>query len=349
MMKLSIHKILIINPGGIGDLIMFTPALQILRDNFPEAKIDVFVVFTPASGQIFREGGITNRIFDFDWNKNNFFKKIKFIYKLRKEKYDLAIIPTDVNPFLGSLFTFLIGAKFRLGEYRRFKTLFYTHQVKADINLHKVYSDLNLLRILGLKIEEIPSLIFELSQEDKLFAEKIISQIGAKNKILIGIHPGAGEKMRFKVWSKDNFIKLGRKILENCNDAYLILFGGPKERETCLQMKEKIGGNVFLATNFSLKQVAALIGNCRIFISSDSGLSHVASTTKTNLITLFGPTIPERTGPVGERVRIIKEKCSYPSNGFNNKKYDTKRAHRCLQKITPERVFNELEKFIFLL
>ena len=347
-MKLNIHKILIINPGGIGDLIMFTPALQILKNNFPEAKIDVFTIFTPASGQIFRGGGIVKRIFYFDWNKNNLFEKVKFIYKLRKEKYDLAIIPTDVNPFLGSLFTFLIGAKFRLGEYRIFKTFFYTHQAKADINVHKVYSDLNLLRALGLKIEKIPGPIFELGKEDKQFAEEIILQIGAKNKILIGFHPGAGEKMQFKVWNKENFIKLGRKILENYNGAYLILFGGPKEKEICREIKEKIGGNVFLATNFSLKQVAALIDNCRIFVSSDSGLSHVASTTKADLITIFGPTIPERTGPFGERVHIIKEKCSYPANGVNNRKYNTEKTHRCLERITPERVFNELEKFIFL-
>jgi heptosyltransferase-2 len=347
-MKLNIHKILIINPGGIGDLIIFTPALQILKNNFPEAKTDVFTSFTPVSSQVVQGGRLVNGVIDFDWNKNNFFEKIKFIYKLRKEKYDLSVIPSGPNPLKWGIFSYLIGAKLRLGEYKKLKTLLYTHQAKADSNLHKVYSSINLLRILGLKIDKIPWPIFELKEKDREFAQEIILQIGAKNKILIGFHPGAGEKMQFKVWSKDNFIKLGREILENYDDTYLILFGGPKEKEACREIKEKIGEKVFLATNFNLKQIAALIDNCRIFVSSDSGLSHIASTTKADLITIFGPTIPERTGPFGERVHIIKEKCSYQSNDSFTPKYDTKRIHKCLEKITPERVFNELEKFIFL-
>lgn len=348
-MELDIHKILIINPGGIGDLIMLTPAIQVLRDNFLGAKIDVFTGFTPVSSQVVQGGGLVNRVLDFDWNKNNFFEKIKFIYKLRKEKYDLSVIPSGPNSLKWGIFSYSIGAKFRLGEYKKIKTFLYTHQTKADSNLHKVCSNINLLRILGLKIDKIPKPIFELKEEDKEFAKEIISQIGARNKILIGFHPGAGEKMQFKIWSKDNFIKLGSEILKNYDDAYLILFGGPKEKEACQEIKERIGEKVFLATNFNLKQIAALINNCQVFISSDSGLSHIASTTKTNLITIFGPTISERTGPFGERVHIIKEKCSYQSNDSFTPKYDTKRVHRCLEKITPERVFNELEKLIFSL
>ena len=182
---MGIHKILIINPGGIGDLIMLTPAIQVLRDNFKKAQIDVFTGFTPVSGQVFREGGVVNKIFDFDWNKNSFLEKIKFIYKLRKEKYDLSVIPSGANPSRWGIFSYLIGAKFRLGEYKRLKILFYTHQVKTDSDLHKVYSNLNLLRISGLKIEKIPGPLFELSQEDKEFASNFVEQIGAKNELQV--------------------------------------------------------------------------------------------------------------------------------------------------------------------
>lgn len=344
-MNNKFQKILIIRSSGIGDLIMVTPSLKILRKKFPKATIDIFVGQLVA-GEVLVEGQTVNKIWNCDWQENNLLNKLKFIWKLRKEKYDLSIVSTGINPFLGSLFVFLTGAKFRVGEYRKFKMPFYNYQIKTNKNHHKIQSNIELLQKVGLKIEEVPSPLFEFKREDKEFAQNFLKKIGAKRKILIGFHPGAGEKQLFKVWPKDYFIELGRKILENYNDVILVLFGATKEKKICLEIKEKIGKDTFEATILTLKQAAALIDNCHGFISSDSGMAHVAATTRTNLIALFGPGLPGRTGPVGEKVHIIKEKCSYPSHDLLNPKYDTKRVHNCLKRITPDRVFNELEKVL---
>ena len=338
-------KILVVHTWGIGDLVMLTPALGLLRKNFPQAKIDLFVS-QAVVGEVLQENRTINEILRLDRKKEGFFSKLKFIYQLRKRKYDLALVSTGVNPFLASLFVFLIGAKFRVGEYRQFRMPLYTHQIKANEKRHKIYSNLDLLRAVGLKMKKTPQTFFEFREEDKEFAQDFIRKIGGENKILIGFHPGAGKQQQFKVWSKNNFIELGRKILENNKNAYIILFGGPREKEPCQEIKDKIGGDTFLATTLTLKQVAALIDNCRVFISSDSGLGHIASTTKTILISIFGPTEPERTAPSGERVHIVKEECSYPYNDLGTLKYDAKRIHGCLEKITPEAVFNEIEKIL---
>jgi lipopolysaccharide heptosyltransferase II len=344
-MNNKFQKILIIRSSGIGDLIMLTPALKILRKNLPKAAIDIFIG-QPVAGEVLEEDRTVNKIWKCDWQTNNLLNKLKFIWKLQKEKYDLVIVSTGINPFLGSLFAFLTGAKFRVGEYRRFKMPFYNHQIKTNKNHHKIQSNIELLQKLGLKIEKAPSPFFEFKKEDEEFAQNFIKKIRAKRKILIGFHPGAGEKQLFKVWPKDNFIELGRKILENYKKACLILFGDSKEKELCQEIKEKIGRDAFVVTSLTLKQAAALIDNCQGFVSSDSGMAHVAATTRTNLIALFGPGLPGRTGPVGEKVYIIKEKCSYPSHDLLNPKYDTKRVHKCLERITPDRVFNELKKVL---
>jgi len=63
-MAYNFRKILIIHPGGIGDLIMFTPVIKILKNNFPGAKIDIFSGYTPEAPDIFEEGdGIINKVF----------------------------------------------------------------------------------------------------------------------------------------------------------------------------------------------------------------------------------------------------------------------------------------------
>ena len=233
-----IKKILIVHTWGIGDLIMLTPSIKILRENFPKAQIDIFVGQSVV-GEVLKENHIVNEILTFNRTKSKLIDILKFVLRLRKKKYDLAFVSTGINPKLGSLFTFLVGAKTRVGEYRESKTFLYTHQVKADGNLHKVYSNLNLLRAIDLNIEKIPLPFFEFSETDKEFAKSFVKQIG-EGKIIVGLHPGAGEKQPFKVWDKDNFINLGRRILEKYVDASLIIFGGPKERELCHEIKEKI-------------------------------------------------------------------------------------------------------------
>ena len=332
-MTKNFSKILIIHPGGIGDLIMFIPALKILRKNLPQAGIDIFIPFSLPDGDILKQNNLVNRIFRFNLAQKNFFKKIKFIYKLRKEKYNLSIMPSAVGPLKGGILSFLIGAKTRIGERREGKiSAGYTHTCFLDKQKHAIESNIDLLKTIGLETNYAsPFLEFE---KEPAF----LSQNNLKDKTLIGFHPGAGKMRRYLLWDKDNFVKLGQKILENYKDVCLIIFQGPEERDICAYIKNRIKENAFLASDLSLKDTAALINACKIFIASDSGLGHLAATTRTNIISIFGPSNAERSAPFGPRVHLIKEKCNHLD--------DENRIHTCLKKITPDLVFNEVEKIL---
>lgn len=332
-MKNNFNKILIIHPGGIGDLIMFTPVIKILKNNFPDAKIDIFAGYTPESAGVFEEGDVINKFFANDFRKNSLFDKLRFIYKLRKEKYDLSLLPADVNSLKAVIINFLIGAKKRIGGGN-------------NEDKHKIEASVDLLKKLNLKIDyPLPAPFLNFNKEKK-FAEEFIEKNNLKNKILIGFSIGSGTKQRFKLWSKENFIKLGQKILENNPDTFILLFGSPSEKEICSEVKNYLGENAILIIGQTLSQVAALIDKCKIFVTSDIGPCHIASVTKTDLIVIFGPTIPERTGPVGSNVYIISEKCSNRYHDIFTPKYDINKEHQCLKKITPDIVFNKIEKFL---
>jgi ADP-heptose:LPS heptosyltransferase len=333
--------------GGIGDLVLFTPALKILKNNFPDASIDIFTGYTISARDIFTEGNVVNKIFKFDFAKSGFLNRLKFIFQLRREKYNLAIVTTSVNPLMGSFFAFLTGTKTRVGEYRKAKLTFYTNQVKLDADKHKIETNLNLLKALNIKVKTpVPPPFFETGADDKKFAEEFVKKNNLENKILIGIFPGASPKQQFKAWPKENFIELGRKILSNIPNAFIIIFGSLNEKEECFQIKNSLGEKAIIITGCPLKQAAALIDKCKIFVASDSGLSHVAATTNANLIAICGPTISERTGPVGPRVHIIKEKCSYQYHDVFTKNYDFNRKHQCLKKISPDRVLNKAKEIL---
>jgi heptosyltransferase-2 len=88
-MKRNFQKILIVHSQGIGDLVMYTPALRVLSENFPRAAIDIFIGYSPVVGDVLREGKIVNKILRFSWREHGLLENLKFINKLRKEKYDL--------------------------------------------------------------------------------------------------------------------------------------------------------------------------------------------------------------------------------------------------------------------
>jgi len=348
-MTKNLSKILIIHPGGIGDLVVFVPALKILRENLPKAKIDLFVAFSLSAGDILQDNDLVDRIFKFSLKENNLFNKIRFIYKLRKEKYDLSIIPTGVNPLKGGIFSFLIGAKVRVGEMRKNKkSLFYTHASLLYKDKKRAENNIDLLRVIGLKIDfPLPPPFLEISLKEREFANNFLIRNNFENKILIGFHPGGAKNFKFRRWPKENFIELSNKILNDLENVFILLFGDLEEKRLCLEIKGRLNKNIMVISGYPLKQVAVLIDRCKIFVSSDTGLGHIASTTKTNLISIFGPTDYKRAAPTGQdRIYILKEKCKYPNNFDTYKNYDKERIHTCLKKITPGRVFNKIKEIL---
>jgi len=320
---------------------MFTPVIEILKNNFPEAKIDIFAGYTPESAGVLEEGEIINRFFNINFVKNSLFKKLKFIYQLRKERYDLSLFPPGANYFKGGIISFLIGAKVRAGGGASF-----------DEKKHKTDAAVDLLKTIGLKIDHIPAPFINLEKE-KEFVDCFLSENNLKNKVLIALHPDCDRYQKFKGfrrWPKEYFIELGRKILNNFPEDFIVLLGGPDEKAACQEIKSKLGEDrrIKLAAGYSLRQETAIIDKCNIFVGSDSGLAHAASTTKTNLIAIFGPTNSQISGPRGPRVHIIEEKCDNPYN-INDRRFkrdDRSEPCKCLKKITPERVLEKIKEIL---
>jgi ADP-heptose:LPS heptosyltransferase len=105
----------------------------------------------------------------------------------------------------------------------------------------------------------------------------------------IVLHPGSGS--RAKVWP--GFADLARTL----SDAVILI--GPCE--TGLEFSNRP------LENLSLPQVAEELRRSRLFIGSDSGITHIAAYWGTPTVALFGPTDPDIWGPVGRRVRIVRK------------------------------------------
>jgi ADP-heptose:LPS heptosyltransferase len=140
---------------------------------------------------------------------------------------------------------------------------------------------------------------------DTKAAKIFIDEFSDKNKkLLVGLHVGAGKPNNR--WSLDKYSALVKKI-ESSFPANFYLTGGWAEKEELNYLSKNCDINFGKFINEPIPHIAALISMSDLFISNDTGIMHVAGTTDTPQITIFGPTNPFNWAPIGFNKYFIRK------------------------------------------
>ena len=282
-------KILIIALSGIGDALMFTPALKLLKKNLPEAQIDALVMIKGAE-DIYSSNPNINQVYYFDFLKEGKLKSLKFVAGLRN-KYDSSINVYPSNRKEYNTINFLIGAKQRVGVryLRRNKQNFgflNNITIPEDDSVHNVQTNIKLCEALTEKsFDEEPPLEFYLTVEEENLSKQFYADHSIKDdELVIGFHPGcATHKNHIKRrWEPEKFAELGKKLITEKN-AKILLFGGPEEKE----LKENIFSQInsrdaIKVDSGTLRESAAIMKRCNLFVTNDSSQMHVAAALQLN-------------------------------------------------------------------
>src|SRR6478735_3176152 len=102
-------RILINALSGIGDAIMFSPALTLLKKHHPDSQIDMMVMYRQVE-EIYRENPAVNKIYFIDFLNQPKTKSLKQVLALKKNKYDASVNVYPSNRREYNLIQFLIGA-----------------------------------------------------------------------------------------------------------------------------------------------------------------------------------------------------------------------------------------------
>lgn len=290
-------KILILALSGIGDALMFTPALKLLRQSYPDSQIDALVMFKGVK-DIYERNNDINNVIHYDFMKEGAVNSLKFVLSLRK-KYDISINVYPSNRKEYNIISFLIGANKRAAvNYKRMnKSSFsFLNNIKIEENdsLHNVEANVLLIeKLTGNKFNEIPKLFFELTNDDLDFAKKYLNSISIKNEdLVIGMHPGCATLKNHikRRWEPEKFAELSIKLIENKN-AKILLFGGPEESELRQLIINKTNNkNIIDVQTKNLAQSAAVMKRCNLFITNDSSLMHVSAAMGLKVVSIIGPT-----------------------------------------------------------
>ncbi len=333
----EIRKILFVRLRLIGDVLMTTPSLKVLKESFPEAKI-YYLVEPPQDELLMGNPDIDELIVI---RRDSSFKELlSLVRRMRREKFDVAI------DFHGgpraSFLTLLSGAKLRIGYNYSPRKIFYHLKVERGVKegyIHSVLNQFNLIKALGVESEDLPPLFMqELDSSEREKLEKILKEKGLEEKKFIVMHVSAGNQ--YREWGVENWKKLIEIILNKGKNLKVALIGS--EKDLIYEEHLKFPIVVSFIGKLNLREVRELIKKSRLFVGPDSGPMHIASTTETPIIALFGPTTPSVFGPWKKKAVIIEgstdcRPCNQKSCDYN---------FRCIREIKPETVFEEMEKIL---
>lgn len=305
-------KILVLALSGIGDALMFTPALTLMRRSFPDVQIDALVMFKGVQ-EMFQRNKDFHTVYFFDFLREGFFPSLKFILGLRNA-YDATINVYPSNRREYNIVNFLFGAKKRAGvQYLRMdvQNFGFLNNVRIDENdtLHNVQENIRLCeKLLGTTFNEEPDLDFPLFEEDYRYAETALRGMNVtESDFVVGFHPGGSTLKNHinKRWEPEKFAELGNILLRE-RGAKVLVFGGAEEqllKEYTVQMIASPHARSVNADN--LAHTAVIMHRCNVFVSNDSSLLHVASALKRKTVLVAGPINPNYSHPWNTDYRVV--------------------------------------------
>ncbi len=330
MKNTEVKNILIRATNWIGDSIMSLPALEEIKENFPNAHICVLSKKWVAD--IFRLHPAVDELIIY----RNFLEAVRI---LKKKRFDMAIL--FQNAFKAALLAFLSGIKIRVGLDTDGRRFLLTHPVKKIGFVHHVDQYLNILKGIGIEPKRRHPKLY-LKEEDLRIADEIIKREGLEGRFIIGISPGASYGSA-KRWPPDYFSKIVERATKALKAAVFI-FGTEAEAEISRKILRNTEGKVLdFCGKTDLRKTIALIKRCNMFVSNDSGLMHVSASLGVPTVGIFGSTDPERTGPKGEKVKIVKKEI--PCSPCFKRECPFGRP-RCLYLISPEEVWKAMEELL---
>jgi lipopolysaccharide heptosyltransferase II len=332
-MKGSSEKILIVMPNWIGDCLMALPLARILKEQLKAAYVGVLV--HKRTETLFKGHPYIDYIIAYR-DKEGFGLRLRTICSLAGIGFNTAFI---FKPSLTkSLICRFSGIRYIIGPVSdKFNLI--NKPVSILPGSHKMDTYLGLARGLGLDPQGyLPK--FFITPKDRAGADKIMDKIPS-GKVKVVIHPKANWPP--KMWPPEYFARLADRLIEELG-VFIIISGSAEDIPLAKKIKTMMRNTPFIiAGKTDLKQTAAVLVRCNLFISADTGIMHLAASLGLSFIALFGPTDPLATLPKTEsRYRLLfkNQACKVPCY-----KIDCK-DNECMREITVDDVIEEVKSLL---
>ncbi len=350
-------NILLIRLRLIGDVVFTTPMLRALKRAFPESRLTYLV--EPAAAAVVsgnphidellvapRPAGLRRLLAD-----------LRLARRLRSARYDLVI---DLHGGPRSAWLALAtGAPQRIGYVIQGRTWMYTRAVARPRALRRRHSVVNQWDLLA-AIDGWPGtppdpdrdpveMAADAAAEARIAARLASAGVSPADELIVA-HVSAGNP--FRRWPEPAFVALVTGLARSSPARRIVLSSGPSDRAAAGRIAAAArlglgaaGDRIVDFGDFDLAELRALVVRSRLFVGGDTGPLHIAATTATPIVGIYGPTEPARSAPWRDR-RFATEAVEIA--GLPCRPCDQRICEpgdfRCLTTLRPEDVLSAAER-----
>lgn len=307
----AVHRLAVIKPDHLGDVVLTLPALEALREAFPHAHLSYLA--KRSSRPVLEGHPAIDQLVTFDapWCANpgqpraSLAQLLAHVRRLRAQQLDLAVVLQD-DP-RSHLFAAATGASRRVGLVTRGGGAFLTdplpppgpteHAARAHLRVAAAAG----ARAPGPVLPRLPARPGQRREGRDLAA----ARLGHRRPFAL-VHVGAGHP------TKALPVGLLRALLprlEAATGLSPLLLAGPADRARLASL----GPSSPAVVGADLAQVAALSRAAGLFLGGDSGPAHLAAAAGAPVVAAFGWSVPARWRPLGRRARVVEARtCATP-------------------------------------
>lgn len=343
-------KILLVRLRLLGDVVFTTPLLRALRRRYPDARLTYVV--EPTAEPVVRANPHVDRVIVVPRRRGigRLRDDVALARVLRNARFDIAI-DLHGGP-RGAWLTWGCGAPMRIGYTTAGRSWMYTHPVARPADLsarHSVLKQWELLAPLGVDTCDPVRDSVEMLEDAGAAARvgEMLRHEGVRDgDPVILLHVSAGNP--FRRWPLESFAALVSQLAARDPRRYFVLTSGPSDADAARRLRDQIraiSAARMTQGSFGVDELRALAARATVYIGGDSGPMHIAATTRTPIVGLFGPTLAERSMPWRSPAWYAEavDAGPLPCRPCRQRRCEPG-DFRCLTGITPDRVAAATER-----
>ncbi|MCH8291822.1 glycosyltransferase family 9 protein [Candidatus Poribacteria bacterium] len=310
------EKILILEFGGIGDVVMAIPTLRAIRGSYPDAHITIALVPRSVellSGLAELDGQKPFELIAFP-SLTMTRGVLKLLWQLRRRNYDLVVDLSAVESAKAGIkrrvFLALLGGKKKIGrdtDGRASYLSYGTDELLLDDD-HEVEKKFKVAHALT-EVTTQPGTILPLSNANEKQATDLLNShhIQEDTDILVGFVPGGSSQI--KQWEPEKFATLAQRLIKRLQ-AKVVIVGSPGDANIIQQITQDLDSRHYVeAVGLSLLDLAALIQKMDAVVSNNTGALHISAAVDVPSVSLFYQTNVHRYRPYidSNRTKLLKK------------------------------------------
>jgi ADP-heptose:LPS heptosyltransferase len=358
--RMPTKRVLVIKNRAIGDTILLTGSLRILKQHMPHAQIHVLVK-APA-GELLDGLPYVDRVIAIREPSTRIERVAywsRMVRRLRAKKYEFVL--NFHASFRTALVARLIRARVCVTNHHSlkgrnwFSDLAVPGRGKSKAIIER---DLDLMRCLGVVAsasDAWPEVLVFQREENEARSRIAAASLGFAARRWIFL--GHGASRATKRWPAEHFAELVVAASRKWPDLGYLVCTAAGDEESEVQLKAALSAagapthRVLFFSSLSLREVAAMLKLCTAYVGNDSGLKHLAVAVGTRTYTIFGPESPAEwhpydlsqhplsyIEPLACRTETGKHWCPIQTC--------TRHQHQCMRSISAAEALSQLDQLV---